>query len=57
MKELEQKMEILNSGMDNEMKDLGDDVMEQVSGGVECKKNYTATSCGCNYVGPTLADS
>ena len=27
--------------------------MNLIRGGVECKKKYTADSCGCGYTGPS----
>lgn len=56
MKELEKKLEILNQGMEDEMNVLEDSAMDQLTGGTSCKKNYTGSSCGCGYVGPTMAD-
>lgn len=60
MKELEKKLEILNQGMSDEMNILEDKAMNQLTGGISCKKDYIESShgctCMCGYVGPTVAD-
>lgn len=56
MKELEKKLEILNQATEDEMNILENNAMNQLMGGTSCRKDYTATSCGCGYVGPTVAD-
>lgn len=56
MKELEKKLEILNLGTEDEMNILENNAMDQLMGGISCKKDYYGSYCGCGYVGPTVAD-
>ena len=52
MKKLK-KLVILNKGQKDHLNLMDKQAMNLIRGGVECKKKYTADSCGCGYTGPS----
>ena len=47
-------MQEIKNGIDRTHLNLMDkQAMNLIRGGVECKKKYTADSCGCGYTGPS----